>query len=429
MAIETQEHPVQPVVLSAGQDHAAKSVVEKLKQTEGTKLLVLLEGLSGVGKDFVANSIKQEVDSVGGQVVGLERVRYYHKEFDNYEGHLVTTATPYEAQEVREKAEEDFPGRQIITITVPGMTQAEIGDYIDTLPEIDQATLSREDLVKYSLGVPYLAQQLAFPGIDAEMAPAIAGIYFYHNIRGSFKPEIRQAAAEQYLNVPLPEEVVQAIEEATSGYTIRTIYDRLYSVLDRQKSLREKQGVIHESPLFIAPESRAIYDSMLGSDKHTSIDIVVPELTHQELEQIKQALGLTSGKQDQYAPSRMKVFGATARKVSLWFKDDDQEFFDENEYYGGERKIAGYMDAHKLGNLSLKPRKNTTTASFFAHSHEHHDMVDNPTMLGWAVESLLQRLGIPYFVNNYLYGKAYTYNPDTKHIETLPETLDTSEWY
>jgi hypothetical protein len=123
------------------------------------------------------------------------------------------------------------------------------------------------------------------------------------------------------------------------------------------------------------------------------------------------------------------MFGADYRKVSFWHKDAaGNTDITEREYPWLEGKTENYMRAYREGKLGLQPIQSSELISFFIHAHEHHGMSYHPAAIGWMTESLLQQRGIPYFVNNDTHDSSYTFNPETKHIERLPDRIKISHW-
>lgn len=68
--------------------------------------------------------------------------------------------------------------------------------YINTLAH---PTLGDDEIIKYSLGIPLLAQQLALRGLTADPAARIPAKYLTESFRHTWKRSLLVAAAKPYL--------------------------------------------------------------------------------------------------------------------------------------------------------------------------------------------------------------------------------------
>lgn len=432
MRDERKGRQPEQLILTATQEGAAQSILSSLKVPQDQRTLVILSGLSGIGKSAVLDHVQAGIGLNGAKIVEGDDIIYDSraKEMANYHGHLVTTTTVGEVSigdSIEQVARKRYQGVNIVMIVLPGMNEMEITSYIANLPNSRQATLSQDQIARFSLGIPLLAQQLATPGLTEDIAVKITAKYLHQSFRQS-DPDKLQAESQSFLRMPIPDTVIQSVREMEASWTTQHVYDDLHLALQTQAELRE-QEVFEESPLFIAPESEQIYDTMMQSDGVASIDIFVPSLRPEDLDRIKQAFGCEDyGKYEEYQATRPKMFGATYRKVSFWHKDaNGEEVMVDNESYYLEGEIKGYWKALQKGELSLQSTKGRPI-SFFIHSHEHHGMTYAPSHIGWMTETLLQQRGIPYFVNNDTYGTSYVYRPDSKKIEVLPKLVKIDRW-
>lgn len=222
--------------------------------------------------------------------------------------------------------------------------------------------------------------------------------------------------------------MLEKFEGMGRGLHKNHLYDNLHRVLLEQKEL-EKEGILEESPMFVTPESESIYDSMLASEE-ALIDIFIPNLKLDDFRRLQQAFGYTTQwGYSQSEATRIRMFRSDYRKVRFWHTDENgNEYVDENENHWQKAEAHSYLKGYLQGKLGLPVDRYKKGPRFLVHSHEHVGMTYKPAEIGWLTESLLQQRGISYFVNNHTYGKAYIYNPETQHIEFLPEIYEVSRW-
>jgi len=431
MGAEQQERHIIPPKLTATQREVGAHVLETLTQSSGRSQLVVIEGLSGVGKTFVTNSIAEGVSQAGGRVVDSIVLRNprYAAEIEGFDGHLVTTETiggPH-IDDIRDIIAERRPELAVVTHILPGMNGNEIRAYMESLPAKGKSSLSLEEVATLSLGIPLLVGQLNQEGLSAAVAAKISAGYLKRSFPKARSKMKIQKASEPYLRLKIASPILQAYEEMyerTFGSSY--IYESLQVVLQRQKIL-ESRGIFEESPLFIAPESEGIYDAMLQSTGIAALDIFAPSLSPENFYCFKRALGFSgflSGYDESDSP-RIKMFNSSYRKVSFWHMDENgNEYQYANEHRAFQSKAEKYMAAYLQRKLHLSPEMDGKKPQILICSHDHNDMPSNPASMGWLTETFLQHRGIPYFVNNYTYGTAYVYNPESQHIEFLPEIFE-----
>ncbi len=414
------------LTFTSDQERAARSIIESLKTAPGQRKLIILSGLSGVGKTTVLESMDEEILQNGGQTVDPRDIIYSHSRPEAYKGHLITTSTVGEfGEELVSVARKKYPGMNIEVHILPGMDEHETADYLSMFPGGNQR-LSPKQIVRNSLGIPLLVHQLKTVNSEHTAARVCAN-YVARSFRGFRTAEEMQQAKRQYLKMGIPDDVLTIVKELSESFLPEHIYDDLYLALKKMNELR-KRGIAEESPLFVASDSERVYDKMLQSRGIASIDIFVPQLNSADLGRIQQAFGFDEYKYRQDIATRAEMFPVEYRKVSFWHRDARGKVIaNENEFNYLKSQVLNYVKAFKKGDLGVLETASGGSASFFIHAHAHQGET-NPAIVGWMVESLLQQRGIAYFVNNDMYGASYVYQPNQKRIEIFPRQIEIDRW-
>jgi hypothetical protein len=401
--------------LSEAQQLAANDLLTSLNTDKPT--VSVLSGLSGVGKSAILKAIAPEIRNDAVVVEDFLNFEYHAGEL-RQKGHiLVSAALPKELEEFEPSIRKQFSEFSLNIIPVKAMTEDEIGSFLSVHPEKDRATVPLNLVAKYSLGIPLLAERMLFPGLDEDLISRMTASY----LRGSsgavfYRGEPQEL--EKYLRDRIPQKVTEKLFEMATSFNQTNIYDSLDVALAERQKLVLK-GIFEESPLLVAPESEEIYQYMLQKGDDAWIDIIVPELNGNDLLRLQQAFGDKWGNYNESESTRRRMFPFSYRKVSFWHKDSLGK-----EYVGDEYLDQFVEKAQEIqrkffnGNYAMKPKR-LDNSGFIIHAHDHRDLTYNPTVIGWATESLLQQRGIRYIVNNRIYGKIYGYNPESKHIEIL----------
>lgn len=417
----------QPLTLTQAQEIAAREVLSIIRDHHDRRTLVVLEGLSGVGKSCLLGSINNAVNLNNGKIVEPEEIKYdsSFKTLAGFSGHFVTTKTigEWEQEEISGVAAQKIPGIEVKRVFLKGMSEQETEDYVASVTGLDINDPNAKMIIQYSLGIPHLANLLSLPGITEEGATKVTAKYLKLPLirLRAFTPDSARCALQPYLQMDLPDGVLKHVREMLGSIYSDHIYDDLHEVLQQRNKLMEA-GVIEESPLFIAPESEDIYDTMLRSNGRAHIDIFVPELTQEDLLRLQQAFGYTAWGYDGSMAARIKMFYTDYRKVQIWHRDQNgRDVFPRSDDSWFKNIVPEYVHSFKKGLLGMNPTQKQGLSSFLIHSHEHEGMTFKPAKIGWVTESLLQQRGISYFVNNDTYDASYIYNPETRKIEFLPK--------
>lgn len=426
-----------PFKLTGEQELARRFILDSLKKA-GPKTIIVLEGLSGVGKSTVINGLQGEINQTHGLIVNPNYLIYLSKipdKFLHHSGPLVIDTTPRELALIKARLPQDFEWQHRL---MKGMNLEETREYLRKISYGQQTTLIPEQIVEYSMGVPLLIERLTSDAtLTEDSAEIIAVEYLRQNFPGTPKDDL-QEELPTYLEIQPPIQVIERLTEIDLMQP-KHIYQDLGRVLERKKAL-EKKGIFEESPLFLAPQSVEIYNQMLalsGSDVLVEIDIFVPELTHEEYLKLGEALGFIEKDGSYIWPvrdigwafdigTRIKMFSADERKVRMWVchPDGNESALVTFPYQADDikRKAKNYTNEFISHYSPLKPTKNINISRLLVHSHEHSGITHKPALIGWMVESLLQQRGIPYLVDNQTLEKKYYYNPSDKKIRTLKES-------
>jgi len=413
-----REHSKQPV-LTPTQIALGNSMMSALDNltTSGQRGLFVVNGLSGVGKTVVLEGISPIATQKQAHVILSDSPCYDMEKLqeEGFQGSIFVAETNERMRSISEIASK--AGLPMMVFTLPGMDEKEAGDYLETLSISGNRVLTPDQIITYSLGIPLLMQEIATPGITEAMAARIAAKYLQMCLPQAWRPEVLREAQGKYLNIVPNEKVLHALNEL-AGLGKDQIYDDLYMVMTRREEIAKRTGIVEESPLFVAPESEAIYNAMLQKKRDSDtarIEIFVPGLGKVDFNRIKQALGHQyGGYYDQ--GDRVDMFLANFRKVNMWFREGRQ----------GQAEV--YIPADKLWVANAEEHERALKAGkypflkssgeniFFIHTHDHEGMICNPARIGWMMESLLQQRGIPYLVDNYTLNQEYYYEPAQKRI-------------
>lgn len=408
----------QPIELTPTQAEAGRVLLDYVQRAQGNTLIIL-EGVSGVGKTSVIQGVKDAVVLNGGTVIEESDIRYNRPVSGNT---LVTTSTLTESffgDAVEDVAGKRFPGIKTIKHVLPGMNEEEATAFASRVHS-DSSSLSPEEIARYSLGVPLLAEQMSLPGMTQDAAELIGARFLVLNFRG--KRDQFQEALKKYLRIDVPSVVLAKIKDVT-GWEQTDVYQDLFEVLSRRKEL-EGRDVIEESPLFTAQDSKGIYDAMLANegDNNPELGIFAPQLSSADIAAIQRAFGFeywspTEGEYRYDNSSRSRMFGSSWRKVVIWHRDArGGEFQEYSEGAYLNEMMPTVQTDFEEGQIGLPTREGNNPGSFAIHAHDHSGLVHNPVKIGWQVETMLQQRGIPYFVQNELYGQNYVFDPKAGRI-------------
>jgi len=417
-----REPRTEAVQLVQTQKQVALDLYSAIQAGSLAQSLYVVEGFSGVGKSTVIDWLEQNYSPLH-----LKRIRgWLPDEWDRVRNsgvRAVAAATPSELDSLRRRDRLNDREEQVLTVRLPGMNYQEIMDCITRMPRQKGNTLSPMTISRYSLGIPLLAQRLSMPGITKELAPSLTARYLLSQFKHEAYSNALVEESREYLQMPIPPDVEHLVERLRREEGEEQLYSRLEGVLDRQQELTHR-GISEESPIFLAPESEAMYNEMLRKRDLPNLDIFVPNIDQTLFERIQQSFGFQYGEYQENA-QRFRMFLASFRKVSVWRKDSfGEEKFQINEKQRFREQVELYRSGYLRRELGLVPGDPGMERSMHIHAHDHFAMMENPALVGWLTESMLQNLEVPYHVTNHTLETSYVYNPRTQRIDTQPQMFD-----
>lgn len=430
MAREFKENRLNPNILTPTQISIERTLLQSFGKVKshGGRAVFILSGLSGVGKTEVLKHLHGLVDGDYGKVLLDDDVSMQIEDWykQGYNGSIFASHTPnaiFDTNSVSEAAKKS--GVPSLQFELPGMSKSETTAYLATFPKSADQRLSKDQIVEYSIGIPLLVQQLMIPGINEYVAARIAAKYLQSNVARAYDKGVRDALHGRLLQLRPNSNIAKALHElATFDYHL---YDDIHIVLELMRKANERTGYVEESPLFVAIESEQAYEQILSTrtdHTHAMLEIFIPTMSYKDMERAKHAFGIEQGYV--YEKPRLELFLANKRKLGIWYREDrfgdGITYFDEENYRQYIGKVAKWDENIQLGKLPFISPK--FGSAMFIHVHDHHGGIINPVNVGWCTETMLQHRDIPYFVDNFMLGKRYWYNPLTKHIEIISDVVN-----
>ncbi len=423
--------------LTQTQLEVAGSIISTLDKASKNHL-ILLEGLSGVGKSSLLGAIAEDVRERGGAIVEPEIHRYRLSEaVKACAGHAIVPFVPNEKSRI-ETLVQTYSG-DVSEFLLKGMSLDEITTHIKSLP-MTNPLLTLEQIAKYSLGVPLLAEGINHPMVTENTAERMGATYLSWNLRS---PADTANLCRKYLKVEPTRNALQLVRSwdgSPGWYEDNNLASFLLKLAENANSLK-KQGVEEPSPFFEAPESARMYEKMLSArDTHCMVSIYTPRISDANIaRQICSSFGIDAEKKDgmEYLDpdnaTRARLFsdlssgaGWLLRKTKFLLRSPDGSTYRIGEGLDNNpgsfdfelRFISDFKGIPASVNI-----KGVEDVGFYFRKHEHPCGERDVSHAGWMVESLLQNLGVPYLANNTVADKQYSYNPAEKRIEQLIQRL------
>lgn len=416
--------------LTGTQRQIGKRLLATVTELAGSQAIVILAGLSGIGKTFVLDQFKDDIIATGARLVDILDFGFSADRPDKrkLKGVVVVSATPSELKEIQEKAAQFLKDHRVVVHRLPAMTEPEVKSCLpgDLIP---QHGLGYYEVLEYSLGIPLLAKQLLLPGLTKQQAAVMAAQALRHTFGSSSfgaRSEVVLNGVRSYLEMPLPELVTKELvrlDKVMFNRETRTIADELHSFMYHRRRLDNLTREVN--PLFVAPESEVIYQDMLSQRiaRHFNwLWFYAPRVTPEQAVVLLELLGYRCYK-DRYVfddgDGYLPLFSAWTRKVSFYFKDPSGEeyvFENESDKTAQEAEVIR-SEMRKYGI----PRPDKGCWEILIQTHEHHDMLDNPIHMGWMAESQFQQHGVSYVAINQIYGQTYVYNASQRHVTEVGE--------
>jgi len=247
-----------------------------LLQVASGKLIVLVTGLSGVGKTTVLKSVGRELAELGGvSVVDGEKFAAFKCKRDrNY----IVPAAPHAARQIREKFQERFPGYELKELILRGLTRDETRDYLASEGYIGEIL---ELAAEISMGIPLAATQIASTNItDRGIAIGIVRWYASRTLylEGMKSPKVIPALSE-YVRYTVLESDVPCLQ-LDPDFSCASILARAAM---RRAENASRCKVEFADPVFKTPESEVMYDRLLklkkSEMKADCVGLFIPSVT------------------------------------------------------------------------------------------------------------------------------------------------------
>lgn len=386
------------IALSSAQREAAT----KALNLASSGRIPLLVGLSGVGKTTALSELRQGVTP---EIIDAEEVAEEVEE-GALPSPAVITSTPINAQRIQDR----FPGKTVPVI-MAGLTQDETAGVAQNIP--NQGQLQDQDRIDFSLGIPSLVQELS-----GQLVGEFEAIVRVTNLveAGVGRPALANpdTTVAPYLRMPIPIQIRNEMLLRATTDMRPTSLDALQSGERRRQELDQPDQFAALE--FTAPESPKMYGVFTGAGTRagTVVDILAHGLTTEQHKIIRRELGLSPGGGElAQQGTRFNLTAANvARKITVI----------ESTTRGAGDVIHGETDKlNKVTRTRDQMLAQTGTMgdghSVFVHRTGHSgDINDGIGPAAVAVESLLQQIKAPYFVDNKLSGKRYDYDPIQNRI-------------
>ncbi|KKQ81382.1 MAG: hypothetical protein UT05_C0018G0004 [Parcubacteria group bacterium GW2011_GWF2_38_76] len=401
------------------QNNAVERVMDILRGAGQEHLLVFLQGVSGVGKSTILGQIEELVDNQDIIVVKDIRSITWQEKYADSSSHLVIPVTPFELGRLQQMISEHYTKwNRVETVWLRAMSITETLQFARCY-SLERTSELRADL-ELSLGIPLLAKQMIDfnPTKDQAIIMAAEHIRPYMSIVSS--TAVVQAEAMQYLGRELPSEVVDYLASTAAYRPLinNHLYHLIPHALEQIEEARQK-GFMHVLPFFLAPESKEMYNEMLGGrDGYPMVHIYIPEMSEKDCEDFQYAF-----EERARYPNRPTVCNGSYRKLGILVHDaDGRTHINESECGQIREDFARFREDFRCFQTPLRRTKGgQRLASAFIDTHQHREIRTGPTFNGWAVESWCQQKGIGYIVENYLLCKKYAYLPGDQHIVVFGE--------
>lgn len=367
---------------------------------------MILEGLSGSGKSFLAKRTQGVIDTiVADGIYSAER---------SWQSNLnmVVSLTPRELYLLK-KETKGGSGRDIKEFIVKGLNPKESLLFLNKTLHL--SSLTKEQIVKYSCGLPELLNMFStLREVTPEAALAIASRYLQTLVLAPGYLKEKDSTAKKYLEMPVLPEILDAAEESAGDLGRQNhIYDGIKTIKERLDFLGGREQFDMNTVIFKDPKFADIYNEALANKKdyETHIGIFVPEIPDEHLQEIAEVLGLGIDRDyfynDERVGPRMRAFNATERKLTFRLENVQGK--------------VGRSDSENENQLDwlfepFKGLKKQKTNSLFVYKHEHGSYRLDVISVGWCLESLLQHRDIPYYVDNEMTRKKYHYDHLSKKI-------------
>ncbi len=425
--------------LTPNQVQAKKQILNLLKSFSPTKkALVVVEGFSGVGKSFVLQHLEAEAMEKKFITPGERR------DIQSLLGQIISDAScagavisvgPGETRLGKENI--DFlasqAGLKTISVILPGMDRKETEEYLKkNFLTVAEAPLSKDQLARYSLGIPLLARRLVEGAVNDQQAIELVAEYLYEvTPKALLDPEVGvlENFRQGFFRQPFPQEIITRlttiIVEKRKQFLTEGIRSYLAKTRDRWNKLKE-EGIDEIPATPLTEETTQMYilsainrpeAALFGMMRH--IEILAPGLSQETFEKIQHSLGFEVGRygKPEKIP-RGKIFTIEDdRLIIAAFTTDGTVYLHEGRRAHQENGVHVVTNSAKkivdrARAATLIPTETPLGNAIYMEYFDHGNLPNDAIKAGLMVETLLQHVGVPYYAVNTYAGKEYAYVPE-----------------
>lgn len=258
-----------------------------------------------------------------------------------------------------------------------------------------------------------------------EKAAELAAIYLKENLSRFF----RYTSFDIYLKILPSPKVIEYLDKENVKSAESSVRGIIKRANEKWNGIKEKKEILKEPPLPKAKSTENIYANtlLINNDRPAAagamndIRILAPSVDEKTYQKILKILGMT-GKSDGFNKSnwpqlfkvnddRLSLVGVSGDNIASHHggraSTENREHIQEIESLKERAKLAGVREEKNHDNV------------LYLNYTDHSNISRKAASSGLMFEILLQRLNVPYFVNNRYCGKEYQYDPETNKI-TMP---------
>jgi len=363
----------------------------------GSKLIVLVSGLTGVGKTTVIKAAGRQIAELANtSVVDGERfVKMKCRPDRNY----VVPAMRSDADSIRKNYQSKYPDYQLVEMTLKGLEKSEMREYLEGQEfSAGAVTLATE----VSLGVPLVASRIAQACmLNRSLAVGMIRECLSRTIylRGLKDDEVMSKLLG-YVRYTLPESDVPALK-ADPHFSCSALM-----TMAALRRIDQRQPELFLPPAFTTASSEQIYDRLLSMPikemKRDSVMLFVPNVTPKLAEWLMDETG-TNYWADRFN-TRLHAMFAEVRKGDANLLKQDEDF--DKDYPGDD----AYGECLKFSTVRpILQKDDYPVVGIYTRDHRE---CSGSVLLGTiGLETHFQQAGIRYFVEYGYTGEVYRFDP------------------
>lgn len=427
---EQEKTPFQNVEINllVSQKEARREVESLIAKSEREIAVV---GLMGVGKTTALTGLS------GGKVIDVER-RDKIKESSSEP--IILSANPLNVPD-------------ITTVVIKAATHEEIFPLVAKAAQNQGINLTleqQEEIAEFSMGVPGLVSTLCYGDRQSKMTKAAYFLEAHLRFKKSYSGEEIKTFFSPYLNMPIPEEVLNYLADLTTRKEEKDVLSDLEKktadLFVRELGERNVPFVLRAKQSFqvyreLFQKGHVTVEGEIRKPHPTNISLICPAMDEAQMYHVQEALAIIPYFHDLHS-RRLAAVGSD-RKYSLICSSRERvekdmrepaisvddlsrdekkktesgvEFFAADQAAGNGRTVSQLLKLAALIPKNKEGRERTYCFAFESTDHSYH----SPLNRTYAVETMLQQLDIPYIVS---YGPkmVYTYDAQKQELILLKE--------